>query len=160
MKIRIRKIIFFILTLLTFITIFIFSSQNGEDSGNLSRNFAKVIINILPFSKNLDEVQKETIIENSQFIIRKLAHFSIYAVVGINTMGFVDTFNKLKTKKKFIIVLLVGIIYAITDEFHQMFSGGRTPAIMDVIIDSCGVVFGILIYALILKMITRNMTKN
>lgn len=160
MKIKIRKIIFFILTIATFVTIFIFSSQNGEDSGNLSRNVAEVIINILPFSKNLDEIQRKIIIENSQFIIRKLAHFSIYTIVGINTMGFIDTYNKLKSKKKFVIALLVGIMYAIIDEFHQMFSEGRTPAIMDVMIDSCGVAFGILIYILILKIITRNMTKN
>ena len=160
MEVRMRKIIFLILTISTFITIFIFSNQNGEDSRNLSRNFVKGIINIIPFTKNLHEVQKEIIIEDSQYIIRKLAHFSICTIVGINIMGFVDTYNKIKWKKKVAIVLLVGVIYAITDEFHQIFSGGRTPAIMDVMIDSCGVSFGILIYIFIVKMFKRNITKN
>lgn len=148
MNLKIQRIIFAILTIVTFITIFIFSSQNGDESGSISRGFTKKIIEILQLDKNLSEDEKESLIENSQFIIRKLAHFTIYTIAGMNIYGFVNTFG-MKKKNKILCALLVGIIYAISDEIHQMFSGDRTPAIRDVIIDSCGVLFGVGIILLI-----------
>lgn len=152
MNLKMQKIVFAILTITTFITIFIFSNQNGNKSSSTSRQFTNKIIEILQLDKNLNEIEKENLIENSQFFIRKLAHFTIYTIAGINIYGFINTCN---IKNKVISALLVGIIYAISDEVHQMFSGGRTPAIRDVIIDTCGVLFGIFIF-LILNRILKN----
>lgn len=154
MNLKIQRIIFGILTAITFITIFIFSNQNGEKSGSVSRDFTKKVIEILHIDKNLNEIEKENLIENSQFIVRKLAHFTIYTIAGINLYGFINTYN-IKNKYKMIGALLVGIIYATSDEIHQMFSGGRTPAVMDVFIDSCGVLFGINMF-----LITNKIIKN
>ena len=154
MNLKIQRIIFGILTAITFITIFIFSNQNGEKSGSVSRDFTKKVIEILHIDKNLNEIEKENLIENSQFIVRKLAHFTIYTIAGINLYGFINTY-KIKNKSKIIGVLLVGIIYATSDEIHQMFSGERTPAVMDVFIDSCGVLFGINMF-----LITNKIIKN
>ncbi len=154
MNLKIQRIIFGILTVITFITIFIFSNQNGEKSGSVSRDFTKKVIDILHIDKNLNEIEKENLIENSQFIVRKLAHFTIYTIAGINLYEFINTYN-IKNKYKMIGALLVGIIYATSDEIHQMFSGGRTPAVMDVFIDSCGVLFGINMF-----LITNKIIKN
>ena len=154
MNLKIQRIIFGILTAITFITIFIFSNQNGEKSGSVSRDFTKKVIEILHIDKNLNEIEKGNLIENSQFIVRKLAHFTIYTIAGINLYGFINTYN-IKNKYKMIGALLVGIIYATSDEIHQMFSGGRTPAVMDVFIDSCGVLFGINMF-----LITNKIIKN
>lgn len=154
MNLKIQRIIFGILTAITFITIFIFSNQNGEKSGSVSRDFTKKVIEILHIDKNLNEIEKENLIENSQFIVRKLAHFTIYTIAGINLYGFINTYN-IENKYKMIGALLVGIIYATSDEIHQMFSGGRTPAVMDVFIDSCGVLFGINMF-----LITNKIIKN
>lgn len=154
MNLKIQRIIFGILTAITFITIFIFSNQNGEKSGSVSRDFTKKVIEILHIDKNLNEIEKENLIENSQFIVRKLAHFTIYIIAGINLYGFINTYN-IENKYKMIGALLVGIIYATSDEIHQMFSGERTPAVMDVFIDSCGVLFGINMF-----LITNKIIKN
>lgn len=151
MKVKKARFIFFILTIATFITIFIFSNQNGEESGETSRGFTKIIIEVLPIAKDLDEGRKAELIENAQTVVRKLAHFSIYTVLGINLMGFINTYDKLKQKDKILITILVGSIYAVSDEFHQMFSGGRTPAVGDVCIDALGVLFGLMIYSLFNK---------
>lgn len=152
MNLKIQRIFFAILTIVTFVTIFAFSNQNGEKSGSTSRGFTKKIIEILQLDKNLSESEKENLIENSQFFIRKLAHFTIYTIAGINIFGFVNTFD-MKKRNKILCALLVGIIYAMSDEIHQMFSGDRTPAIRDVFIDSCGVLFGICIFLVIDKII-------
>ena len=99
MSIKIQRIIFAVLTIATFITIFTFSNQNGDESGSTSREFTRKIIEILQIDKNLNEYEKENLIENSQFIIRKLAHFTIYTIAGINIYGFVNTYN-IKRKNK------------------------------------------------------------
>lgn len=157
MNIKIQRIIFAILTLATFVTIFIFSNQNGNISGDTSRGFTRKIVEILRIDKNLSETEKENLIENSQFIIRKLAHFTIYTIAGINIFGFFNTFD-MKMKNKILCALFTGAVYAMSDEIHQMFSGGRTASPIDVCIDSCGVLFGIGIFLLVKNI--RNMKYN
>lgn len=152
MNIKIQRIIFAILTLAIFVTIFIFSNQNGNLSGSTSRGFTKKIIEMLQIDRNLSESEKEELIENSQFVIRKLAHFTIYTVAGINIFGFFNTFD-IKKKNKILCALLTGAVYAMLDEIHQMFSGGRTASIKDVCIDSCGVMLGICIFLIFNKIV-------
>ena len=45
----------------------------------------------------------------------------------------------------------MGLIYAITDEYHQSFVAGRGPAITDVCIDTAGVCIGIVIVLIIIS---------
>jgi len=47
-----------------------------------------------------------------------------------------------------------GIIYAITDEVHQLFISGRSGRVEDVIIDSIGVLTGVTVY-LFLKQVVK-----
>ena len=158
MNLKMQRIVFAILTIATFVIIFIFSSQNGEKSGSTSREFIKKIIEIFQIDKNLSENEKENLIENSQFIIRKLAHFTIYTIAGVNIYGFFNTYD-MKRKNKILVALFVGIVYAISDEVHQMFSGGRTPAVRDVAIDSCGVLFGIGVFIFLNKIMNIKKVK-
>ena len=89
-------------------------------------------------------------VEHGNPIIRKLAHFSIYALVGVWIMAFMSTFD-IKLYKKWIISMLVGVLYAASDEFHQSFVPGRGPSIVDVGIDSLGVLTGILAVLIIIS---------
>lgn len=150
----IARIIFLILIIINCIVIFIFSSQNGEKSSDVSGSFVRKIIEILPGTEELSENEKEQLIEKLQFIVRKGAHFTIYTLLGIFIMGFMNTFI-ISQKKKILFSFLFGIIYAITDEFHQLFSSGRTAKILDVVIDTLGVGFGILIISVIIYLIKR-----
>lgn len=76
-------------------------------------------------------------------IIRKGAHITEYLIL------FLLLYNYLKdyfiNKKLYIICFIIVIIYACTDEFHQLFIPGRAGKITDVIIDSTGAMIGILI---------------
>ena len=80
------RVIFLILMIINCIVIFIFSSQNGEESSDVSGSFVKQIIEILPGTKKLPENQKMELAENLQFVVRKGAHFSIYTLLGFFTM--------------------------------------------------------------------------
>ena len=93
---------------------------------------------------------KNKIIKRAEPILRKLAHFSIYMVVGILIMTFVSTYKLLLWKKLFISIM-VGVVYAISDEFHQTFIQGRSGELRDVLIDTTGVVCGIAIILIIIS---------
>lgn len=65
-------------------------------------------------------------------------------------MAFFETY-KLKELDKLGFSLIIGIVYASSDEIHQCFTPGRGPLLTDVIIDTMGVLLGILLVMLILK---------
>ena len=149
MKKNILRIILLILLGLTFYIIFGFSGQDGESSGTISQRVTQVIININPCTKNLDIQKKYQIEETLHPIVRKIAHFSIYTLVGILLMSFMSTYN-INKWKRIVTSLMVGFMYACTDEFHQSFIPGRSNEFKDVLIDTSGVITGIIIVYIIL----------
>ena len=156
-KINILRIILIILLLCTFFIIFGFSSQNGEQSGGISRKVTEIILKASSSYNKLEEEEKEIILHRTESIIRKVAHFSIYTVVGFLLMGLLSTY-KIKDKWRLIMTIGIGILYAISDEFHQSFSPGRSPKVTDVYIDTLGVIVGALLVILI-RMIYKKIKK-
>ena len=146
--INILRMILIILLLCTFFIIFGFSSQNGEQSGGISRKVTETILKVSSNYNKLEEGEKEVVLHRTESIIRKIAHFSIYAVVGFLLMGLLSTY-KIKDKWRIIITIIIGILYAMSDEFHQSFSPGRTPKTTDVYIDTLGIILGALLVVLI-----------
>ena len=118
MKLNIVRGILILLLLGTFNIIFDFSAQDAPKSSSISTEVSKAIINI--FNKNDSEENKTVKAKKLEPVIRKLAHFSIYAFVGFLLMALVSTYN-LTNKKRFIISLIIGFIYACSDEIHQIF---------------------------------------
>ena len=153
MKINIIRTILIILLLCTFWVIFGFSSQNSEESTGLSMKISRIIINIV-FPNNTD-IQKEEKAKSIEHTIRKLAHFSIYFVVGILLISLFLTYN-LKNIDRYFLSQIIGIIYATSDEIHQSFTPGRSPQFTDVLIDNLGVFTGIIIILLLFKLIKYN----
>lgn len=155
MKKNVLRIILILLLLGTFYIIFGFSSQDGEKSGSLSRRITEKIATLIPQIQKENEIEKENIMNTMESIIRKMAHFSIYTVVGLLLMSLVSTYN-IKEKNRLIITLTAGIIYASSDEIHQSFVPGRSPMITDVVIDTMGVILGILLIILGKKIIKKH----
>lgn len=146
--------------------VFMFSSQNGATSSKLS---GKVVEKVL-FIKDKYEAIKENYEENKEInfnikpqkqitksriyrwqkLTRKIAHFLLYTIGGFSLYIFVYVFNGENKRiiKNIITTLVLGIGYAITDEYHQRFTVGRAPGWFDVRIDSLGVITGI-IFAII-----------
>ena len=151
MKMKIFRTILVILLISTAILIFKFSSQNGEQSKGLSSEVTRIILERSSKYKDLDNKEKQQVFNKTNAIIRKIAHFSIYAVMGTLLMGIMLR-TQIKEKWRISITLGAGIIYAIFDEIHQAFSPGRTPKITDIYIDMLGVILGILIVLIISKL--------
>ena len=143
------KIFNIILIVMWMITIFVFSGQQGTESGGTSRKFTVAIIQIIT-GKRLE--LNHPFVEGVQFAIRKLAHFTIYAIGGFLIMNY--TYMTEKTmKQKILYSIAVGGSYAITDEIHQFFVPGRSAQIFDVCIDTLGVITGSFAYLLIRRII-------
>lgn len=148
-KIVIIRIILLLLIFANLIAIFGFSNQKGEQSSGLSSKITVFILNIFGQDNKTMEQEK---IEQVEHIIRKLAHFSIYTILGILLMSFASTY-KIKNTTKIFASIFTGIVYAVLDEFHQSFIPDRTPLLTDVIIDTFGVIVGCLLVIVILKKI-------
>lgn len=114
-KVIVLRIIFCILILANMALIFYFSADDGESSGRKSRMIVEFI------AKIVNQEENEDFIKAGEHVIRKLAHFTIYASLGVWTMLELNTFSY-SSKKKIIISILIGLLYAITDEIHQGFS--------------------------------------
>ena len=143
------KIIGITLILMWMITVFIFSNEKATESKVTSR---KVTIAIVQAISGKDISENEELIKNADKIVRKLAHYTLYTVGGVLIISFAYTMDKTK-KEKILYSLAFGICFIITDEVHQLFVPGRTGRLLDVGIDTLGIITGILIFLIIKKMI-------
>lgn len=166
MKLQINKttiqIILLILVCCIFYIIFSFSNQKGIESEGLSRKISTGIIDIANLDKDLNQSQKQQLIINVDRVVRKTAHFTLYTIVGIILMLYLST-TEIRLKNKIIITLIIGIIYATSDEIHQKFVADRTSSITDIFIDTAGVLFGVFIISILTckkRKALLNRTKN
>lgn len=83
-------------------------------------------------------------LDQCTFLIRKAAHVSIYALLGICVY---QTCRLEARVERGNVWIAVGIcfLYACTDELHQLFSSGRSGQFDDVLLDSIGALLGILL---------------
>lgn len=159
MKINILRAVLIVMLLGTFYIIFGFSSQNAEESSSVSRQITENVTKDIKKIQAMEKSKKEQVLSEIEHIIRKIAHFSLYTVVGILIMSLMSTYN-IKQKTRYKASLSTGIIYAISDEIHQSFTPGRSPMVGDVFIDTCGVIFGIIIVKTCMGIITKVKNKK
>ena len=121
--------------------IFCMSSQGAEESQAMSDSLLQKIVGLLG-------------IEISGGFLRKFAHFSEFAGLGFCLCNALyASFGHRLTP----VFALVGtVIYAISDEVHQIFSEGRACQITDVLIDSAGALLGIIIVFIIKERRNKN----
>jgi VanZ family protein len=74
-------------------------------------------------------------LETWDLLLRKLAHLAEFALLGALLARAVAELP----------ALWLGVVYAGSDELHQHFVAGREAALLDVGIDACGVLAGILL---------------
>lgn len=142
-----KKIISFIMLILWMIVIFSFSSADANKSTRTSDKVITTMIEIKDKITNNETPnnEKEIIVKNSSFYIRKLAHITEYLILGFLM------FNLLKQYSVTNIYYAIGlsILYSCTDEFHQLFISGRSGSIRDILIDSIGILIGTYLYKLL-----------
>ena len=146
-----KKLLKIILVILWMSVIFCFSNQKAEDSSKLSDG---VIIKVAKIfvRDDITQTKKEKLIEKYTFVIRKLAHFTVYLILGILVINMLSSFN---LKNLITISILICFTYALSDEFHQLFVDGRSCELRDVLIDTIGSFIGIFIYNVFKKRLIK-----
>lgn len=129
------------------ILIFGFSGQTGEESGLLSALIAKPLTKIIvTFNADITPLQQEQIYQQIDFIVRKTAHFCEYALLGLLLCLLFRSWGKLSAVPPWI----CGVLYAVTDEIHQLYVPARTGKVEDVLLDAVGVFCGIMVIRFII----------
>lgn len=149
---NIRKVLSIVLVIIWMLTMFYFSHQQGTGSSSTSKDVSMVIVNILDIKNEMTEEQKEEKVETIEPIIRKLAHYTLYMLGGILIINSVNTYIK-EDVKIVIYSAFIGVIYATSDELHQLFVNGRSGKIIDVVIDSIGIFTGIAMFLVVKKIL-------
>ncbi len=145
-----KKYIAFTFLFLWLVIIFLFSCESATDSTKTSKSFTKQVILVVEKITKVDlgEVGKNKVIDKTFKMVRKLAHFFEYFVLAVLLM-FVFKYYFEVNIKLVLIVCSLGLLYSITDEFHQLFVPGRTGRVVDVLVDFLGVILGSFFYYII-----------
>lgn len=130
--------------------IFYLSHQPATSSSELSTGLTMLMINTFQSMFPLIDIN----ISSIHIIIRKLAHFGAYLILAYLVMRALTHYLVLNLKM-IVIALFICIIYAISDEVHQLFIDGRSGEVRDVLIDSIGAIVGIMVYILRMKLLHR-----
>lgn len=137
-KRKIYVVISWILVVICMGIIFSLSAQTGEESSELSDSFVRKILEMLGLT--VDES-----------FMRSLAHCLEF--MGLSVLIFNAVYATFETKITSVIAFFGTVLYAITDEIHQIFVPDRAFQLSDILIDSTGALIGAVASLIILKII-------
>ena len=134
---KVKRFIYTVLLIVWMIVIFMFSNQDANKSKTTSDGVTSTIINTVEnvTKQEITKEKKNNLIEDTRFLIRKCAHFTLYFVLGFLTYFTLTSYS---SSRMVLYSVVFCFLYACSDEVHQMFLDGRTPKIMDVLIDTVG----------------------
>jgi len=147
------KYISFFCIIVVMTAIFLFSAQSAQESSKLSGRVVTVVLRIvMPNYDKLPFLERQKIKDKISYIVRKTAHFTEFAALGFFLMLYlVSLYEHFKLFSLSIFSWIMGTFYAVTDEIHQMFVTARYSSFTDVLIDSSGVMFGIVLLIILMK---------
>ncbi|SDB47147.1 VanZ like family protein [Pseudobutyrivibrio sp. YE44] len=130
-----RKVILGILIVAWVAFIWGHSMQTATVSDGESGVFLEFFSKFLPFLANNDD---------GMFIVRKAAHFTEYAVLGV-LMGAQFSMFAAGKLRKFIEPAVAALMVSFVDETIQLFVEGRSGQVSDMWIDFAGASLGVII---------------
>lgn len=83
-----------------------------------------------------------------------LGHFTVYAVLG--ALYFLALSGRAPLSRAAVVAVALASLYGITDEFHQSFVPGRTPDVVDWLVDTLGAGAGVLLAGLVFRWRARD----
>ena len=123
-----------------------FSGASGESSSSLSLRVTEQIVHIIDINDNMTEEEFVDMVELLHTPVRKMAHMAEYAILYILLFVPMRLTLKNKSVKRILLIALFScVVYASFDEIHQLFVDGRSGKVTDVMIDSTGALFGLVV---------------
>lgn len=149
-RVRIRSTIAGILALIWMCVIFAFSAQTKEESGAVSEGFSYRLLNTTDrfLHLHIDEEELRAMAKAIDYVVRKGAHMTEYAILAILLCLWLGRWQMSRLRTACTAAFLA-ILYACSDEFHQLFVAGRAGRVSDVFVDSAGALAGLAVFLLI-----------
>ena len=148
-----------ILTVMVMIMIYLFSMEDAERSDKRSGVFADRVVKVVrPDYEGLDQKAQKEIYDTVQHVVRKCAHFTEYMVLGFMIRLCLESWFGHRMRKYRYLALIglgAGAGYACTDELHQIGVEGRSGQWTDVIVDTCGVLAGITLGTMLIRILAQ-----
>ena len=149
-------VIIALFVLANMVMIYRLSAESKEESGNRSTGLVVLVRPLFyPDFDSLGYEEQLDATEHTHHIVRKMAHFLEYALLGFLSTGLLIYLNRRIRRARvpkwatWMVPPLFCLLYAISDEVHQIFSE-RGPSPKDVLIDFAGAVGGyLLIHAIV-----------
>ena len=160
-----KKIIILRSVLLTLIflwcaLIFFMSAETADISSNRSEGLSEKIIGFFLSVFNLEGEQRLELVETFETFLRKGAHMFSYFVLSVLSLSFAFTFDRIKTYARVLSSLAFSLVYALSDEIHQLYVEGRSGSFRDVLIDMTGAFLGALAVLAVCYIKTRKKKKG
>ena len=134
----IKRIVKLLLVIFFMSVIFLFSNEKSVKSTKRSDGVISFVHKIININKSITKIEI--------VIVRKSAHFFLYFCLGLSYISLLSEFTD---KNLLLYSLLFVFIYACFDEVHQLFIGGRSFQVFDIIIDTGGGLLSFYIYYLL-----------
>ena len=140
-----------LISLLIMAAIFYFSSGNGKDSSNMSRQVTEWLIPfVYPGYSSLGAAQQAGAFSMLHWLVRKAAHFGEFALLAAAFRQFLWTFP---LKWPGILSFVLTAAYAGLDEWHQLYVDGRSGQVSDIAVDCAGALCGVFLAAAVTAML-------
>ena len=152
---------FLVASIVTAVLIFWLSSKKGVDSRAMSDPLTLQVAQTLrPDFMNLTHEARQSYLTMLSNVVRKNTHFLEYLVLGFNLMGTMRFwFPGLPESRCRLRAMSIAVLYAASDELHQLFISERSSQLLDVLIDSAGSLTGTLVMTLCLVLMVRMKTR-
>lgn len=126
--------------------IFFLSHQPATASSTLSLEITEMFL--LVINQLIPNATIE--LDVFHFIVRKSAHFFAYFILGMLAY-FAFLKSDVHLNRSALYAFFLSVLYAMTDEVHQLFIPGRSGQVQDVLIDSAGAFVGIFFIYVLLR---------
>lgn len=130
--------------------IFSFSAQDGATSSQLSYKVSYTIVETggKILGENWEPWQIDSIATRFHGAVRKLAHMTEYFALAVS-VAFPLYVYGLRGIWLMLVAGFICVAFSCGDEYHQSFVAGRSPSKRDVMIDSIGIFFGVILTRII-----------
>jgi len=132
------------------VLIYNFSSQNGTESSGLSFAVSKYIVLIYNriFMKGMSNHALNELILYIHPYVRKGAHITEYMLLAM-TVSLPMYVYRFRGFGMTLVAIFFCVAFAAGDEWHQSFIAGRVADPKDVLIDSIGILIGVIVVRIV-----------
>lgn len=135
-----KRFLYLIPVVIWMIFIFYMSGKTGQESSRQSGKISLFITNLLEKVRQDPAQEMQNLQDILELVIRKAAHMTEYAILFL--LSYLAMVKISMSQSRFYnrsIAVLISLLYACSDEMHQLLVPGRSGRMIDVGIDMAGV---------------------